>query len=82
MEGEKRAKIIITVGALGLAAVIFLGMLVTDGRKEKSEPEKQAINTESSEKPEEQRYPLDMGDIYDMRLDAEKPEKLLPVQFC
>ena len=74
MEGEKRAKIIITVGALGLAAVIFLGMLVADGRKEKSEPEKQAINTESSKKPEEQRYPLDMDDIYDMRLDAEKPE--------
>lgn len=82
MEGEKRVKIIITVGALGLAAVIFLGMLVADGRKEESEPEKQAINTESSEKTEEQRYPLDMGDIYDMRLDAEKPEKLLPILFC
>ena len=74
MENEKRTKCIITVGVLGLAAVIFLGMLVFEGREEKIEPEKQAVNTESSENLEEQRYSLDTGDIYDMRLDAEKTE--------
>lgn len=74
MEKEKKIKAIITAGAFGLAAVIFLGMLAVEGRKEKSEPDKLAASTESSEKPEPQRYSLDTGDIYDIRLDAEKTE--------